>query len=230
MYCMKCGAHLADSEKACPLCQTAVYHPDLARPEAPPLYPPDRLPSGKSSAKVLYGAIIILLLIPLVICFLVDLKTDDDLNWFGYVAGACLVAYVMFALPIWFKKHSPAIFVPVDFAAATLYVLHIHAVTGGRWFLPLALPLLITLCLFTTAFSCLLYYLKRGHLYVLGGGSIALGVFMLLVEFLVEEAFGIPFFGWSFYPLAVLAIFGGLLLYFAINSSAREAMERRLFF
>ncbi len=230
MYCMKCGAHLADTEKACPLCKTVVYHPDLAREEVPPLYPPDRVPSGKSSAKVLYGAILILLLIPLVICFLVDLKTDDNLNWFGYVAGACLVAYVTFALPIWFKKPSPAIFIPVDFAAATLYVLHIHAVTGGGWFLPLALPLILGLCLFTTAFFTLLYYLRRGRLYVLGGASITLGAFMLLVEFLVEAAFGIPFFGWSFYPLAVLAIFGGLLLYFAINASAREAMERRLFF
>ncbi len=230
MYCINCGVRLADTEKVCPLCKTAVYHPDLVRGEAPPLYPPDRSPTGKSSAKVLYGAIIIMLLIPLVICFLVDLKTEEGLDWFGYVAGACFVAYVTFALPIWFKKHSPAIFVPVDFAAATLYILHIHAVTGGGWFLPLALPLLIALCLFTTAFLCLLYYLKRGRLYVLGGASIALGALMLLVELLVEVAFGIPFFGWSFYPLAVLSLFGGLLLYFAINASAREAMERRLFF
>ncbi len=230
MYCINCGAHLADSEKACPLCQTVVYHPELKREEATPLFPPDRMPSGKSSKKVLYGALIILLLIPLVICFLVDYNTDGRLSWFGYVAGASFVAYVTFALPIWFKKHSPAIFIPADFAAATLYLLHIEAAVDGRWFLPLALPLLIGTCLYTTALWCLLYYIKRGRLYILGGASIALGALMLPLELLVESSFGIPFFGWSFYPLAVLSLFGGLLLYFAINASAREAMERRLFF
>ena len=188
------------------------------------------MPQGKSNVKVLYGALIILLLIPLVICFLVDLKTDDQLNWFGYVAGACLVSYVMFALPIWFKKHSPAIFIPADFAAITLYVLHIHAVTGGAWFLPVALPLILGGCLYLTDLFTLLYYLRRGKLYVLGGASITLGLLMVPLELLLGGGFDLAFLGWSVYPLAVLSLFGGLLLYFAINASAREAMERRLFF
>jgi hypothetical protein len=230
MYCIKCGAHLADGERACPLCGTVVYHPDLTQEAAAPLYPPDRLPSGKSSAKVLYGAIIILLLIPLVICFLVDLKTDDNLDWFGYVAGACLLAYVTFALPIWFKKYIPQIFIPADFVATALYLAHIDAVTGGGWFLPFALPILLAFCAFVTALFTLLYYIKRGRLYILGGASITLGALMPPLELLLESGFGIPFFGWCLYPLAVLSIFGGLLLYFAINASAREAMERRLFF
>jgi len=39
MYCVNCGVKLSDTEKRCPLCQTAVYHPELPRKEAEPLYP-----------------------------------------------------------------------------------------------------------------------------------------------------------------------------------------------
>ena len=42
--------------------------------------------------------------------------------------------------------------------------------------------------------------------------------------------FDIKFFGWSLYPLVVLVLLGGLMFYLAINKSAREVMERKLFF
>ena len=28
MYCVKCGVRLTDGVRRCPLCQTAVWHPD----------------------------------------------------------------------------------------------------------------------------------------------------------------------------------------------------------
>ena len=58
----------------------------------------------------------------------------------------------------------------------------------------------------------------------------ALGAFMLLMEFLMGVTFQLPFIGWSIYPLCVLMLFGGLLIYLAINRSAREIIERKLFF
>ena len=36
MFCVKCGVALADSEKACPLCGTRVFHPDLPQPQGDP--------------------------------------------------------------------------------------------------------------------------------------------------------------------------------------------------
>jgi len=76
----------------------------------------------------------------------------------------------------------------------------------------------------------LFYYLRSGRLYILGGAFMALGAFMLLVEFLMGITFGLKFIGWSIYPLVVLIILGGLLIYLAINGAAREMMERKLFF
>ena len=39
MYCVKCGVELADTENKCPLCGTAVYHPDIQREAVQPNYP-----------------------------------------------------------------------------------------------------------------------------------------------------------------------------------------------
>lgn len=152
------------------------------------------------------------------------------IEWFGYVAGALVLSYVAFALPMWFKKPNPVIFVPCNFVATALYLLYINQATGGNWFLRFAFPVVGGLCLITCTVVTLIYYLHRGRLYILGGAFMALGAFMLLIEFLIGITFGLRFVGWSIYPLVVLILFGGLLIYFAINGAAREMMERKLFF
>ena len=161
MYCVKCGVKLADTEKKCPLCSTVVCHPDLERTEARPLYPGSKMPGSNSGSKALNGAVIILFFIPLLVCFFADLSLDGKMEWSGYVAGALAVSYVAFALPLWFKKPNPVIFVPCDFAAAALYLLYINLATGGRWFMSFALPVVGGVCLITCAVVTLLYYLPE---------------------------------------------------------------------
>lgn len=230
MYCIKCGVQLADTEKKCPLCNTVVCHPDFENKSEHTLYPSNKLPQNTYGSKTLNGAVIILFLIPLFVCFAADLRLDGRIEWFGYAAGALLLAYVAFALPMWFRKPNPAIFVPCDFAAIGGYLLYINLSTGGEWFLSFALPVTAGLCLITCTVVTLLYYLRKGRLYIIGSAFIALGVFMLLVEFLMTTTFDLCFVGWAIYPLIVLTLLGSLLIYFAINSSARERMERKLFF
>ena len=149
---------------------------------------------------------------------------------FCYVTGALVMTYVAFALPMWFRKPNPVIFVPCNFVSAGLYLLYINFATQGNWFLCFAFPVLGGLGLITCAVVTLLYYLPKGRLYILGGAFMALGAFMLLIEFLMGITFGLRFVGWAIYPMVVLVIFGGLLIYLAINDSAREMMERKLFF
>ena len=230
MYCIKCGVKLADTEQKCPLCNTVVGHPDFQKTAARPLYPSNKMPQSHSGSKALNGAVIILFFIPLLVCYFADLSLDGKLEWFGYVAGALVVAYVAFALPQWFQKPNPVIFVPCTFAATALYLLFINFATGGNWFLSFALPLVGGICIITCAVVTLLYYLRRGTLYILGGALMALGAFMLLIEFLIEITFALPLIGWSIYPLVVLVLSGGLLIYLAINRAAREILERKLFF
>ena len=230
MYCIKCGVQLADTEKKCPLCNTVVCHPDFENKSDRTLYPNDKLPKSTSGSKALNGAVILLFLIPLIVCLAADLHLDGHLGWFGYVAGALVVGYIAFALPLWFQRPNPVIFVPCNFAATALYLLYIDLATSGGWFLSFALPISVGLCLITCTVVTLLYYLRKGRLYIIGGAFMALGAFMLLVEFLMGVTFHLRFIGWSIYPFCVLLLFGGLLIYFAINRAALETMERKLFF
>ena len=52
MYCINCGVKLADTEEKCPLCATVVYHPDLDRETAEPLYPRHRIPVPEAASKI----------------------------------------------------------------------------------------------------------------------------------------------------------------------------------
>ncbi|MBO5253526.1 MAG: hypothetical protein J6C51_06260 [Clostridia bacterium] len=230
MYCVNCGVKLADSEQKCPLCSTAVYHPDIERTQGKPLYPQNKMPDIKAGTKALCGALIILFMIPLVTCFFADLLIDGRFDWFGYAAGALLVAYIMFALPLWFNKPNPVIFAPCNFVATGLYLLYIDLTTSGNWFLSFAFPVTGGFCLIVCAVVTLLYYVRRGRLYIIGGMLIALGGFSMLVEFLMGITFNMRFIGWSVYPLVVLVLFGGLLIYLAISRPAREVLKRKFFF
>ena len=230
MYCVKCGVELADTEKKCPLCATAVYHPELERPEAPPLYPTDKMPPTASRSRALNGVVIILFLIPLSVCYFADWSLDGSIQWYGFVAGALGLVYTAFALPAWFLKPEPVALTAVNFGAAAVYLLYIDCATGGGWFLGFALPMTGGLAVITCALVGLLYYLRKGRLFIVGGAQMALGGLMVLLESLLVRTFGLSYTGWSLYPLAVLILCGGLLIYLGVNSEAREIMERKLFF
>ena len=231
MYCINCGSKLDVSEKICPLCSTKVYHPDIVIDEEKRLYPEDRMPETKHRSKAFNGAVIIMFLIPIVVSFLADFHFDREIKWFGYVLGALIMGYTTFALPLWFEKPNPVIFVPCVFAETTLYLLYINLITHGDWFLSFAFPVSGGFAIIATAVVTLLYYLKKGRLYILGGAFTLTGGFVVLIEFFMAITFeNINFFGWSIYPFAVLVLLGGLILYLAINKSAREVMERKLFF
>lgn len=230
MYCIQCGVHLADTEARCPLCETKVYHPEITREPAHPLYPPKRYPDRRVKPQAFNGAVIGLCLIVLGVAFVADWQPDRMLGWFYTMAGALLVAYVALALPLWFRRPNPVIFVPCAFAAAGAYLGYLSWVTGGGWFLAFALPVTGGVCLITSTVVTLLRYLRRGRLYLWGGAIMALGGLMLLTEFLMTITWPLPFTGWSFYPLVTLVLLGGFLLYLAINRSARKRMERKFFF
>ena len=231
MYCINCGVKLAASEKKCPLCGTVPYHPDLPRESGEPLYPVDQYPAEVVKPKVVQGAMLFFFLLPMVITLLVDLQVDGQVTWSGYVIGALILCYLFFLLPAWFRKPNPVIFVPCDFAAVILYLLYIDLTLEGNWFLSFAFPVAGGIGLIVTAVVTLLRYIRRGRLYILGGAVMALGACMLLIEFLLVVTFEhYSYVGWSLYPLAALFLLGGLMIYLAINRSARETVERKVFF
>ncbi len=229
MYCINCGVKLSDTEKCCPLCQTRVYHPELSQPPGQKLYP-DQEPRQRSASKGVQVLLTLLTLLPALIVLLCDYQINAQIVWSGYVIGALVIFYVVMILPLWFRKPNPVIFTPCGFAALAVYLLYINWTTGGNWFLSLAFPITGGVCLIVTAVVTLMRYVPKGGFFIFGGASIALGAFMILVEFLVDITFHIPkFFGWSLYPLLVLGLVGGALIYLGSSRPAREMLERKFF-
>ena len=230
MYCMNCGVKLADTEKQCPLCGTAAYHPDIPREEVRPLYPQNRQPAPVVNSRAAQIIATAAFLLPILVTLLCDLQINGRVTWSGYVTGALLTGYVLFVLPYWFRRPNPVIFVPCGFAAVGLYLLYIDLASGGDWFLSFAFPVTGGIGLIVTTVVVLLKYVRRGKLYIFGGAAIALGAFMPLMEFLIYFTFHRPrFVGWSVYPLVALVLLGGTLIFLAICRPARETMERKFF-
>ncbi|MBE6958001.1 MAG: hypothetical protein E7447_02455 [Ruminococcaceae bacterium] len=229
MYCVNCGVKLSDTEKRCPLCQTAVYHPELPRKEAEPLYPEGLGPEIQVNPLLMQFIVTACYLLAMAVCLVCDLQLGDGIVWAGYVIGGLLLSYVVIILPLWFKNPNPVIFVPCDFVAAGLYLLYINLATGGKWFLSFAFPVAGFVGLVVTAVVVLRRYIRRGRLYVFGGAILAMGGFMPLMEFLLTITFPIPFIGWYLYPLIALGLAGGMLLFLAICKPARHAMAQKFF-
>lgn len=230
MYCVKCGVKLADTEKKCPLCETVVFHPEIIREEAEPLFPPERYPEPYVHAKVAQIVLTVLWIMAASIALLSDIQINDRVVWSGYVIGALAIGYSVLVLPWWFRKPNPVVFVPVVFTVIGLYLHYINGITGGDWFLSLALPITGGFGTIVLAATVLLKYIRRGKLFIFGGVIIANGLFVLLLEALITVTFpGVPFIGWSLYPLIVFVLLGGMLITLAIVHPAKEIVKRKTF-
>ncbi len=227
MYCVKCGVELAESERKCPLCQTPVYFPGLsADPQTP--YPKYSGNGEEINPRGLYFIISFLFAIAAVISVFCDISFNSELTWSGYVLGGLLLSYSVLILPVWFRRPSPAVFVPVDFGVAALLLLYTDLKTGGGWFLPFALPIWGAVTLIVSAVVILIYYLRRGRLYIFGGASIALGLLSVLIELLIHAVFkpSHSYLLWSVYPLLTLTMIGIMLIVIAIVKPFRESLRK----
>ncbi len=229
MYCINCGVKLADSEKACPLCGTVPYHPDLIIKETAGLYPSGKMPYSKPSTVGIKVIVAVGFIIALLISFLCDIRLSGRVSWSFYVIGALLTAYITFVFPFWFKKPSPIIFLPLSFVAVGTYLLFINLFTKGDWFLSFAFPVVGIIGLLVTSVVILSIFFRRARLYIFGGAIVLLGGFMPLLELFLTISIDLKFIWWSLYPLVSLVLVGLTVLFFAISPTAREAFERKFF-
>lgn len=226
MYCVKCGVELADSERKCPLCQTPVYFPGNTGGDERP-YPEYVKTKEEISPRGLYFIISFLFLISAVISVICDISVNSAVTFSGLVIGGLVVAYCIFFLPGWFRRRSPAVFVPVDFAVAAIYVFYINLATGGDWFWSFALPVIGYAALVISAVSILIYYLRCGYLYIFGGMSIALGIYSVFVELFIHLNFYVhDTLVWSIYPAITLCLIGIMLIVIAIVRPFRESLKK----
>lgn len=230
-YCIKCGVELSESEEKCPLCDTLVYHPDLPPPSGKKLYPPYKAEHEETMKSS--GVLFILTFIffsTMAMTLIINLSVDGVITWGGYPAGALIIIYFSAIFPMWFKRPNPVICSAADFAAVALYLMYINYITGGDWFVTFTLPVTGGVALITVGAIAILWYVKRGHLYVFSGIFMALGLFAVLLECLVNYTFGLRSrLVWSIYPLSGSFLVGIGLLCVAIFKPLRESLHKRFF-
>lgn len=229
MYCIRCGVQMVDGQTRCPLCATKMVLPeDMVQDLS--LFPKDRHPQKTKRHLWPHAIIAAAFLLPMLIVLICNWQLSREISWSGYVIGALLVTYVVVGLPGWFRNANPVIFTPCGFGAAGVYLLYINLMTGGNWFLSFALPVVGGIGLIVTAVVTLVRYVRRGLLYIFGGAFIAFGGYMLLLEYLLMLTFpAVPFIGWSLYPLAVMTVLGGVLIFLGICGPARDLAQRKTF-
>ena len=228
MYCVKCGVKLREGADSCPLCATPVWNPEQTVGERsyPEQLPRQHREADLPGAVVLTVLCALAVLVTLTVCF----KLYGALRWGGYMVCGLGLFYVVAAPPRWFRQPRGEVFVPVDHAAAALYVLYICLKTGGHWFLSFAFPVILASCLLSTAMICLLKYVRGGRLFIFGGFLLLLGGFTVLVEFFEHLSFGTGMFRWSLYSLAGFGAAGLFLLIAGMIPRLRQGLEKRFFF
>jgi len=240
MYCVKCGVELSSSLTRCPLCGTRVLiPPELTAGgaggknshadafEAAPY--PERLSPEAVSRSGAATALTVVFLIPLFVCLLIDLLVTHRITFSGYVAGGLLVGYSALVLPLWFKRPNPVVFVPITLGLAICLCLYISLKTHGGWFLSFAFPVGGAVLLLVETLVVLFKYLRKGHLFVIGGALLFLGGLCLLIEFLMHVTFGTAMIWWSLIPLSVLALLGALFIVVGAVPSLRHKLHQKLF-
>ncbi len=226
MYCVKCGVELADSERACPLCKTPVYFPGLPE-ESEKNYPKFVSANEKISPRGAYFILSFLFGIAAIITIMCDFMLNGEVTWGGYVVGGLLLTYTVVLLPLWFRRRNPAIFAPVDFLAAGIYIFYINYALGGDWFWSFALPIIGGAAAIVCSTLIVRYYVRRGLLYIVGGAIIASGALTVLIEWLLNVNFGLADkLVWSYYPMIALVLFGIMIIIIAIVEPFRESLRK----
>ena len=152
---------------------------------------------------------------------------SGKISWSLYVIAALALAYVLIVLPMWFRRPSPIIFIPVDFLSVALFLMTLSFLSGGAWFLSFALPITAFIAFIVSGIIILSYYLRRAYLYIWGGAFVLLGAFMPILELLIHWNFSVhDSMMWSLYPFAAFTLFGIMLIVVAIVKPFKDSLMR----
>lgn len=232
-YCVNCGVELDASAKQCALCGTPVYHPDKPPVEATeaalPFSPVPVIPEGVKK-RFIATLITVILLVPCLVCGLVNLLFSPKELWSVYVSASALLTWILFVFPFLSKRLHPYRMWLFDTIASAAYIYVFYALLSANrgWYWQIALPLVLTLSLCALIFMWWSIGKNRGwpdkmlHLFIdafalsgVGGLMFFLGGFLTVAEVFLIIALSV----------AVLIAFG---IYCSRSKKVRAWLTRRL--
>lgn len=161
-YCVNCGVELDKSAKKCALCKTPVINPNEPKKSGAEETPFAEKPFIPTQLKRRFVAYIVtmVLLIPNIVCTLVNAIFYAGAFWSFYVAATSFLLWVVFVFPFYTKKLRPYLMWGFDTVAVCFYVFFFFVMGYEResaWYYTAALPIILT-----TSLLVLLYMLWTG--------------------------------------------------------------------
>ncbi len=231
-YCVHCGVELADSEAACPLCDTPVVDPHrltTAEPSFAEVVDLSKKPG--LNRRFIISCVLLLLAVPFLVTAIVGWFVSANLNWALYVFGAELCLWVFLVYPLLAPKRRPYVFLVVDGVATAALVALIAGLSGGwDWYVRLALPLITLWLLVAVGMT---YLIRRDYLSAgtkVGGALMIVACGVLLTGSLValyQGAAATPVWAWAaFLPCIVLGL---AVILLSRSVAVNEWVRRNLF-
>ena len=160
-YCVNCGVELDDSAKKCVLCGTKVINPAKVQSEEEPVAPFSQEVYIPKTVKARFfaGLISIIMLVPNMVCFLVNLLIFPGNMWSLHILSTSFLLWVMFVLPLFKKDHKTYFMWAFDSVAVGGYTFLLMHFSGlGKWYLTCALPIII---LISAMVLCYILWVRR---------------------------------------------------------------------
>lgn len=159
-YCVNCGVELDSSAKKCALCATPVINPNIIKPEVDqtPFSEKLQIPEGIKKRFIAF-VITVIMLIPDIVMFFMNVFFLKDGFWSIYVIAASLLVWVLFVLPLLAGKKNPFVLWAFD----TLAVVGFCSVTIGLhgekiWILK---SVLCVIALVSVSVLCIMLWMNR---------------------------------------------------------------------
>ena len=228
-YCVHCGVELDEQARRCPLCGTPVVDPAALKPtREEPFFASRREevpPVSKSELALLLTGMLASVTI---CCSVVNLFVGRTVAWSLYVTGAAAMLWFWCVLPLLARRLPVWARLTLDVGAIGLYLYLISLALHGRWFFPLALPILALAAVLAMVLGLALPGRKRSLLTAASLVILAFGVLMLGVEFFWDRYFrGQWQPGWSMVLfLTCVALVIPLVIVRRVPSLREEARRR----
>jgi len=121
-YCVNCGVELDASAKKCALCSTPVINPNIQiREEAKKPFADEPVIPKTMQKKFVAFVITMILLIPNIVLFFVNVFFLSEQRWSLYVFASSVLLWALTVLPFYMKKRNPYVVLAVDTVAFCAY-------------------------------------------------------------------------------------------------------------
>jgi hypothetical protein len=188
-YCVNCGVELSCRAKQCPLCNVEVVLPvQVLEASAENALPQQRDILEDAFDKNLWIQVIsVLMAIPTLLSLVINAVSGDGLTWSLYVVASLGAVWVWCVSPFLYRRNIVALWIAIDTVAllGLLYLTDFLSPSSG-WFVPLALPITVSVSALVLAIVELTRRKVLRELHIVAAMLLAVGALCIIIESTVD--------------------------------------------